>query len=485
MAATLQENHRAISKKNERIFYSFSALIFIFAFLGLYTETWMLAVLPIGILGLVLILKDIRILYYGFFALLPFSVEVELGLLGTDLPSEPMMLALTGIAFLLFLKNIKQISARVVYHPITVLIILHVLWILVTAIFSQYPLFSFKFFLAKLWYVIPFYFLGFYMLKTNESVNQVFRYSSVFLASAVGIVLVRHGLEGFTFDTSNEVVYPIFRNHVNYAAMVVSVIPYMWARWSKNRSIWPFMGIILMILGAYFSYTRAAHLCIFIMIGAYFVFRHNLGKYAMIASLICAVVMVAYFTTENKYLDFAPDFNKTISHDKFGNLVEATYKLEDISTMERVYRWVAGGHMIAERPLLGYGPSGFYHNYTKFTVTSFETYVSDNPEKSGIHCYYLMTWVEQGIVGMLLFLSLCVTIILVGERAYNRTIDNDAKKLIMAATLSTVSICALLLINDLIEADKVGPFFFFNAVVIAIYDLKSRVGISGTKTNAQ
>jgi uncharacterized membrane protein len=43
----------------------------------------------------------------------------------------------------------------------------------------------------------------------------------------------------------------------------------------------------------------------------------------------------------------------------------------------------------------------------------------------------------------------------------------------MAATISTVVICALLIINDLIEVDKVGPFFFLNASIIVLFDLKN------------
>jgi O-antigen ligase len=148
--------------------------------------------------------------------------------------------------------------------------------------------------------------------------------------------------------------------------------------------------------------------------------------------------------------------------------------MEDVSTMERVYRWVAGSQMIQERPWTGFGPSSFYTHYTKYTVRSFETYVSDNPEKSGIHSYYFMTLVEQGVIGLLIFLGLIFSVILGGERVYHQLNDEKTKRYIMAATLSTVVICALCLINDLIEADKIGPFFFLNASLIVIFDFKSR-----------
>ena len=44
----------------------------------------------------------------------------------------------------------------------------------------------------------------------------------------------------------------------------------------------------------------------------------------------------------------------------------------------------------------------------------------------------------------------------------------------MAATLSFVVIAILQLINDLLEADKVGPFFFLAMAWIVNMDIKAR-----------
>lgn len=466
------ENSINISTDKVRAYYVYVFLLLLVVGAAFYLENTYIALAPFMVLGVVLTIIDFRFLYYGFFALLPFSIEVQFGPLGTDLPSEPIMLALTGVSVLLGLKHFKDIPRKVVYHPITALLVIHVLWIGITTIFSLTPVISLKFFLAKIWYVAPFYFLTIYMLKEDKDVLQLFRYSGVFLLSAVVIVLYRHWGYGFTFDTSNTVVYPIFRNHVSYASMLVVVIPYVWALWRYQKVRWLLVGLGAMVIGTYFSYTRAAHLCLFIMVGGYFIFRYRFVKLALTSTLIGGILLSIYMIDNNRYLNFAPDFEKTITHKQFDNLVEATYKLEDISTMERVYRWVAGAYMIGERPIIGYGPSGFYSNYKKFTVTSFETYVSHNPEHSGIHCYYLMTWVEQGLIGLIIFLALCFVILLMGQRAYHGHDDPISKLIIMAACLSTLSILALLLINDLIEADKVGPFFFVNAAIIAIYDMK-------------
>lgn len=457
-----------------KLFRIFGAITAVSALVALYTDIYALAATPLVVLGLLLVIKDIRVVYYGFFAILPLSVEVQFGALGTDLPSEPLMLLLTGIAFILFLQNLRHIPRRIIYHPISALLLIHIGWILVTAIFSTDIVVSMKFWLAKLWYVVPFYFLSFYMLAKKADILRLYKMAIYPLLVVVSVVLVRHALVGFTFDTSNEVVYPIFRNHVTYAAIMVTVMPFLWTLWKAEGHKWQLFAFLIFAVGTYFSYTRAAHLCIFIMIGAYFVIKYGLARQAILASSIGALLLIVFLVQDNRYLDFAPDFEKTITHDDFGNLVEATYKLEDISTMERVYRWVAGGYMIAEKPIIGYGPNTFYQNYTKFTISSFETYVSDNPEKSGVHCYYLMTWIEQGIIGLVLFLGICICMIILGERTYHTLTDPMAKAIVMASILSTISILALQLINDLIETDKIGPFFFLNAAIIVKYSLEGR-----------
>ena len=481
-----ESNALHFSDDKVKVFYAFAASVIGFGFFALLKEIYFLALIPFLVLGIVLLIKDYRLLYYSFWILLPFSIEFSIGSFGTDLPTEPIMLGLTLIGILLFVSRIGKISLQYVYHPISFLLLLHLIWLLFSSIYSQSPIVSLKFFLAKLWYVIPFYFLTFHFIKGYDGIERIAKLLTTFLGIAVMIVLTRHALEGFTFDTSHQVVRPIFRNHVNYSAILVAFLPFIWAlsTYAKKgvHRYGLFAALILFVVGTYFSYTRAAQLCLVISVGAYFIFKFKLGKVAMSASLIMAILGVVFLTTNNKYLDYSPNFEKTIAHTKFDNLIEATYKMQDISTMERVYRWVAAKQMVEDKPWIGFGPGSFYFHYKEYVLRSFETYVSDNPEKSGIHNYYLMTLVEQGVFGLLIFIGLIITVILYGERVYHALVDRKEKAFVMAATISTVVICALLIINDLIEVDKVGPFFFLNASLIVLFDLKSRRDQTSSKS---
>ena len=140
--------------------------------------------------------------------------------------------------------------------------------------------------------------------------------------------------------------------------------------------------------------------------------------------------------------------------------------------MERYYRWIAGAQMIAEKPIWGFGPGNFYHFYKQYTLSRFSTYVSNNPEKSGIHNYYLMVTLEQGIIGLIIFMLLIYTTLLYGERVYMncRQTHPEWSDLVMATLLSALIIDAFLVMNDMIETDKIGSFFFFNIAIIAIVD---------------
>jgi O-antigen ligase len=142
--------------------------------------------------------------------------------------------------------------------------------------------------------------------------------------------------------------------------------------------------------------------------------------------------------------------------------------------MERVHRGVAGAHMLKERPLFGFGPATFYSNYKDYTIGIFETYVSHNPDHSGIHSYYLMTAVEQGLIGFVILLIMIVVLLVTGQNVYSNCKDEGTKAIIASCMISMVIILVINLINDTLEVDKVGPYFFTSMAVIGIHYNKQK-----------
>jgi O-antigen ligase len=282
--------------------------------------------------------------------------------------------------------------------------------------------------------------------------------------------LLHHALLGFSFTGINDAVRPFFRNHVNYAAILALILPLLWFLRQLYRPF-SFMWLLVLacmficFLGVVFAYTRAAYVALILAFMAYVAIRLRLLAWAMGAAVVMVLVLSVYVVQKNKFLDYAPT-ERTIAHKEFDDLVAATYSFEDVSTMERYYRWIAGVRMGIERPITGFGPNCFYPHYRGYTLNKFETYISDNQERSGIHNYFLMLWVEQGIPGMLLFIFLSLGALWHGQRCYHQCQDPLQRKILMATLLSLVVINAFLLMNDLIETEKIGSFFFFHLAIL-------------------
>ncbi len=452
---------------------AFVQLLFMTA--GLLLEEYILALTPLIIIAGLFILLDIRVLYIAFAILIPFSIEVELpGGLGTDLPTEPIMWLITGLAVIYLSYYHQRLHMVSWLHPLSLFLLCHIAWIGFSAITSELPVVSFKFFLAKLWYIIPFYFFFLLVMTRKKDIQTFFKITIWFTFIAIIYVMIRHGSSGFLFKDINTAVRPIFRNHVSYGALLGALFPYVFFLFRKNErlSLTGVLLFVIFLIAIYFSYTRAIMVAILIGVVVYFVIKWKWSRLAITVSLLVSLLTVVYLLHNNRYLEYAPNYEKTIAHYKFDHLIEATYKMEDISTMERFYRWVAGVEMIKEKPIVGFGPGTFYFFYKNYTVNQFQTYVSDNPEKSGIHNYYLMTFVEQGIIGFLLILIIIITAILYGERVYHLCRENSDKRLIMAAIISLVMVAAIQIINDLLEIDKIGPIFFISLAIIVSYHLQ-------------
>ncbi|PHN03706.1 O-antigen polymerase [Flavilitoribacter nigricans DSM 23189 = NBRC 102662] len=461
------------------LFLGLGILVLVCLGVGIATGWYFLAGLPAFFLLIYLTFVDFRAVFFLLLACLPLSTEIQLpNGFGTDLPTEPLMIGLMLVYGLYVIQHGRQMDSRFVRHPISLLLILHVAWVLITTITSELLLVSVKFSLAKIWYVTVFYFLAGGILRKQRDVRTYFWVIFIPLMFTVLVTLVRHSTYNFSFRDVHRVLHPFQRNHVNYAATMALFFPVVWlaVAWYRRWSLrwWILVGsIAVLVLAIYLSYTRAAYIAVMMAFGAYLIIRLRLMKVVLAGGLLVAVIGVGYMVQDNTYLDYAPNYDRTVSHYQFDNLLEATAKGEDISTMERVYRWVAGFHMFRDKPAFGYGPGNFVNFYRPYTVTSFTTYVSDNKEQSGIHSYYLLVLVEQGVLGLILFLTLSFYVLIRGEEIYHRARDAGRRRIVLMVLLSTVVIDAFLIINDLVETDKVGAFFFLAMAILVNQDLEN------------
>lgn len=479
----------------EQLYGGFAIFCLLLIWLGIATELFWLGLVPFGLFGLYLGVTNYRILFYALILFIPLSVEMGFGALGTDLPTEPLMIALSGIFILHFLRYGGQYDARYFTHPLALLLYAHLGWIFFTTLFSEGFLVSLKFSLAKCWYVIPFFLLSERFLRTPAEIDRVFNLLFWPLLFVAAQSIVRHAMIDFDFVDQFKTIAPFMRNHVSYAGILSCLTPWMvyfyLIRRSEDRRASSTLKIVAVALASFWfiaialSYTRAAYVALILAAGSYFIIRYRWLKPLLAVALVGAILGGVYLVKDNNYLAYSPNFETTVAHENLNDILNATYTFEDVSTMERAYRWVAAGHMIPYHPWLGWGPGNFVNYYKGYTVTSFRTYVSNNPENSGIHSYYLMTLVEQGFPGLIILIVLLFGILIYGERLYQQLSDYKARAAVMTALLSMIIIYAFLLINDMLETDKMGSVFFLNlAVIVSMSRLvKSKTLPPATDTN--
>lgn len=401
---------------------------------------------------------------------IPFSFEYHLSAsLGTDIPDEGLMLLVSFIFLASWIYQPSLVAASFFRHPIFIILVIMLGWTLVSIIFSTHSWISIKFLLAKTWYLGAFVLAAYIVFSDpkNIKITGLVLVFSMFIV--VLIILVRHGLNGFQFADINRSLQPFFRNHVNYSAMLVCLIPMAFAGWKllpKEYKSLMAVVILIFLLALFFSYSRGAWLALPVgIIAAWLASKRKLFM-AYIISLIIVAGASGWLISEDRYLRFAPEYRTTIFHEDFREHWVATYQLKDVSTAERFYRWVAGVRMVKDKWITGYGPNCFYEEYKPYALPAFKTWVSNNADHSTVHNYFLLTAIEQGIPGLLFLLLLFGAMIWYAERNYQHA-GTEFDRVLALTTAAIISMLLLLnFLSDLIETDKMGSIFFLCMAVL-------------------
>ena len=477
-----------------RIYWGYALFVLLCVGVGVAAEAYWLAGVPVFAAVVYQAFTNFRPLFWLMIVMIPLGTELFLpGGIGTDVPTEPLAIGLTGVLLLHALNWWPTYKQSWFLHPVALLIYAHVGWVWFTSLASELPIISLKFSLAKGWYVGAFFLVPLLIIRSPDRV-RTFAHCLVWpLVFVAAQTLVRHAAYGFSFSDQFRTMSPFMRNHISYAGCLAAAAPWLvylaygsWARSQvrgvgislSKRAAWIGLGLFW-VVAIYFSYTRAAMVSLVLIGMTYYALRWRLLRAGLILGLVLGLGVTTYLVQDNRFLDYAPNYDTTISHENFDNLLSATYKLEDVSTMERFYRWVAGGNMVPAHPWIGWGPGTFVERYKGYTVNNFETYVSDNPERSGIHNYFLMTLVEQGFIGLLVVLTLMIGILWYGQGAYHRQEDRQARSAIAAALCSIVVVSAFSIINDVLETDKMGSLYFLAAAILIAMDRYQRPVVSG------
>jgi O-antigen ligase len=462
-----------VSYKTNGLFTVFAGVFLLTLLPAIFLEEYLLLAIPFGLLFFYWAWQNTYSVFLLLIISLPWSIEFNFTpSLGTDLPDEPLMLLVAGLTVAALFYNRNLIAAKHLKHPLLLLTGLHLVWIIIAVIFSDDSLLSLKYLFAKSWYVLAFVLAPVIFLINKISIQRVAAVFFVSMLSIVVLTIFRHAQYGFTFATINDALTPFFRNHVNYSAMLVCFVPVAIAIYrltEKYRKLLLIaVGIILLAL--FFSFSRGAWLALITGLLAYWLIKKKLLVTAYVLSIVIVIASLFWIKTDKRYLVFAHDYATTVFHKNFNEHLIATYRLKDVSTAERFYRWVAGVRMTEDHLLTGYGPNSFYNNYKAYTIPAFKTWVSDNKDRSTVHNYFLLLTIEQGLPGLIIFLILAGAMLFYAQHLYHTLNDNFYKQIAMACGSIVVMLLTVNFLSDLIETDKVGSLFFLCLGLLIVAD---------------
>jgi Lipid A core - O-antigen ligase and related enzymes len=409
--------------------------------------------------------------FMAFVTPLSIVINDERVQLGISLPSEFIMIALT----LLFLCRILydlNLNRKLVLHPISIAVYVYLLWMFITCITSEHPVVSFKFWASKIWFITSCYFMVLQLIK-NDLKNAVTFFDSYMLGLVIVVIYttIHHAIMGFTEVAGHWVMTPFYNDHTAYGAVLAFFAPIVTAFFFQSedkRKKW-FYGIcgMILLLGLFLSYCRAAWISIIVMMAVWVVMKLKIKfSWLVLAGLLFGVFFFFYAD------DIVYRMGRN-DQDTSGNLTEHIQSMSNISTdasnVERLNRWTAAMGMIKERPVVGWGPGTYQFEYAPYQKSRYQTIISTNFGNGGnAHSEYLGPCAETGIVGLLTVLALLVTSLYSGILAYSRATDRLRRSLALCMTLALVTYFIHGFLNNFLDTDKLSLPFWAAFAVIAV-----------------
>ncbi len=443
------------------------------------TQNLIMATPVLGYIVAFLLVYRLDILFYLLLMTLPLSVTLDITpSLTLEFPDEPIMWIITPAVILLILSNPKLLPKEFINSSIVSVIVLLFVWSLITLLETTEFLPSLKYILAKSWFLINFFILAFLVFRKYENVKLGFSLFLFCFTLFLIYTIKKQYDNGFDFEKVNEAVMPLYHNHVTLSVTLSILIPMLilWFFMTKKMFQKILSGglIILFIISLYYSYGRGAWLALMVAAVSYFIFRLRLIKPAVIFAFLFLIYSAYWLSKDYKYVQYRPDFDKTVMNDNLADHLMATLRGRDVSSMERVHRWVGSLNMAPDYLVFGVGPNNFYENYRYYTVSSFKTWVSRNMERSTSHNYFLLMLTEQGLPGLILYGILIFVSLASAQRVYFQSDNKLIKGLAITIGCSLVAFYVNNFLSELIESDELGSLFYMMLAVLIVLDLHNR-----------
>jgi len=446
-----------------------------------------LTLAPVGLLAMYCAITYTQWTYLALALFTPLSINIEeyTESFGLFIPTEPILF---GLLILMLLRHIQSraFEKEIWSHPIVWAVSFYLFWIFITSITSQYPMASFKFFLTKLWFIIPVLFYGPSVFKQTKHVKTFIWLLTIGMVVAIIYTLIVHASYNFGEKEGHWVMWPFFKDHTIYGAAVAFVTPLIFGLYFMKKH-GPLMQLtiiclaVVVLLGLYFSYTRAAQLSVVAALGVLAIIKLKI-KFKWLAS--GAVLLVVFLYLSKDAIQMELEQNKIEHTTKEGlseRLQSATNITTDASNLERLNRWSCAIEMFKERPVFGFGPGTYAFEYARFQDPENLTIISTNFGDGGnAHSEFLGPLAEMGFMGMIAMILIVIAIFYKGITLYLKwpSEDREMRTLILSMILALVTYFVHGIINNFLDTDKAAiPIWGFCAAFIALEIVLKRKSI--------
>jgi putative inorganic carbon (hco3(-)) transporter len=468
-------DHSEPIDKNKLVwFYGAGTVFILLNAIFTFNEVFWFAVLPFALfLFFYLFVSIDKVLWFIVFTT-PLAINVTLKDFGLSisLPTEPLMISILGVFFLKIFHR-SSFERDFFYHPVSIAIFIHLLWMFITSLTSSLPMVSFKFLLSRLWFIVSFYYFGFYLFKQEKNIQRFVWAYCVPFAIVIVYTLKMHSDFGFTVQAANWVMSPFYNDHTAYGAMLCFFIPALAGviLTRKNslliKSLSLFM-LMFFLLALVLSYSRAAWVSLAGALGVWFImyFKINIKLIAF-----ASVAALFFFFAFKDQVLMKLEKNRQDSSTNIGEHVQSISNISsDASNLERLNRWSSALRMFKERPFLGWGPGTYSFKYAPFQFSYEKTIISTNAgDKGNAHSEYIGPLAESGVLGCLTFLGIVFSILYTGTRLFKRLPKNATRVTVIALTMGLVTYFLHGLLNNFLDTDKASvPFWAFIAALVAL-----------------
>lgn len=406
--------------------------------------------------------------------LTPLSIEFGGEHLGfaIDVPTEPIIVFMMGWYFFRLFSNGK-VDLVMLKHPVTLAIIGSLIWMLISAFFSELPLVSAKFFLSRLWFVTVFYFLAIELFKSYAHLKRYFWAFGISLVIVILVTTFRHSLLGFERKAGIWVVGPFFNDHTVYSAVISIIAPLFLALFLNSNESFKkrlislaFFGVC--VAGILFSYSRASWVSFAAGLGLLFLLYFKVKARYVIPILILAGFGIFSFQHE---IQIALEKNQQESSGDFLEHFKSISNVtSDASNLERINRWKSAIRLWEERPITGWGPGTYQFVYAPYQVSEDLTIISTNVGDVGnAHSEYLGPLAESGMPGMVLFSLIVIFTMITGIKLNHKLQNKEARLIAIGCLAGLFTYFVHGFLNNFLDTDKASVLFWgFIAIIVAL-----------------